>query len=79
MSIVTKGRWIKKWRVESFIEYDTSYVVSMDAEGVFGCSCPVWKFRRLECKHIKRIKENYLENLFNVTLMDLGEKEQRAF
>jgi hypothetical protein len=47
--------WVKKWEVESLSE-DKTYVVSIDAYGNYGCSCPVWKFKRRECKHIKEVQ-----------------------
>ncbi len=47
--------WIKRWEVESE-NGNGKYVVAIDQNGVYGCSCPQWKFRRQECKHIARIK-----------------------
>ena len=48
-------RWIKHWMVpRSSGEGD--WTVAIDKNGVYGCSCPVWKFRRLECHHIKQVK-----------------------
>lgn len=49
------GKWIKKWEVESS-SGNGKYVVSLSDKGIWGCSCPVWKFRRQECHHIKQIK-----------------------
>jgi len=49
-------RWRHRW-------YLGAYVVAMDNGGKFGCSCPVWKFKRVECKHILQIKENLFANL----------------
>jgi len=34
------------------------YIVSETTTGDWECSCPVWKFRRKECKHIKKVKAN---------------------
>jgi len=31
------------------------YKVSYGNDGAWGCSCPAWKFRREECKHISEI------------------------
>lgn len=31
------------------------YKVSYGDDGSWGCSCPAWKFRREECKHIREI------------------------
>jgi len=50
-------KWIKKWNIESE-SGNGNYVVSLSDENEWGCSCPVWKFRRQECKHIKRVKLN---------------------
>jgi len=30
--------------------------VAVDRDGIYGCSCPVWKFKKQECKHIRGIK-----------------------
>jgi len=49
------GKWIKKWKVKSE-NSDREYTVSLSDLGVWGCSCPAWKFRRQECAHIKHIK-----------------------
>lgn len=49
------GRWIERWSVESD-DMDREYVVSRDAQGEFGCSCPQWKFGKapkVNCKHIE--------------------------
>ena len=48
-------RWIKRWKVPRS-EGDGTWTVAIDKDGVYGCSCPVWKFRRLECHHIKQVK-----------------------
>ena len=50
-------KWIKKWIVESESS-NKKYTVSLSDENTWGCSCPVWKFRRQECKHIIRVKLN---------------------
>ena len=49
------GKWIKKWKVKSDSS-DREYTVSISENGTWGCSCPVWKFRRQECKHIELVK-----------------------
>ena len=33
-------------------------MVALSDKNEWGCSCPAWKFRRLECKHIIRVKLN---------------------
>jgi hypothetical protein len=49
------ARWVRGWDVESDSS-DTIYRVSVSDNEEWGCSCPVWKFRRVECKHIMKIK-----------------------
>lgn len=46
-----RGRWVARWCVESD-DLDHEYTVSIDAAGEYGCSCPRWKFKREQCKHI---------------------------
>jgi len=48
-------KWIKRFKVQSS-SGNGDYIVAIDKEGNYGCSCPVWKFKRLECHHIKQIK-----------------------
>ena len=48
------AKWIKKWDVQG--SKGNTYTVSLGDDGSYGCSCPVWKFRREECKHIKQVK-----------------------
>lgn len=48
-------KWIKKWKVEGE-SGSVSYVVSLSDKHIWGCSCPVWKYRRQECKHIVSVK-----------------------
>ena len=54
MKTPSRSKWVKKWEVNG--SNDEIWVVSQDREGNFGCSCPVWKFKRHECKHIQEIK-----------------------
>lgn len=49
-------RWVKRWNVKGSNE--NIWVVAIDKEGNYACSCPQWKFRRIECHHIKFIKLN---------------------
>lgn len=51
-----KDKWIKRWKVKSD-NGNGEYTVAVDSKGNYGCSCPVWKFKRQECKHIIQIKE----------------------
>lgn len=48
--------WVKKWDVPSTTNRSKAYIVAMNDQGGYGCSCPAWKFRRLQCKHIQRIQ-----------------------
>jgi len=50
-------KWIKKWKVQSS-SGNGNYIVSIDVNGNYGCSCPVWKFRRQECHHIVKVKNS---------------------
>jgi len=34
------------------------YIVAKTLDGDLQCSCPVWKFRRIVCKHIKAVQSN---------------------
>lgn len=52
---IIMAMWIKKWNVEG--STGNTYVVSQDENGEFGCSCPVWTFRRKVCKHIIWLKD----------------------
>lgn len=50
-------KWKTRWKVPSESDLDKTYTVAQDAEEEYGCSCPVWKFRRQECKHIQAVKD----------------------
>jgi len=54
---INKMNWVKKWHIKSESS-NKEYVVSLSDENTWGCSCPAWKFRRQECKHIIRVKLN---------------------
>jgi len=45
------------WRVESFTEPGKFYEVKR-IENEWTCTCPSFQKRHMECKHIKRVKEN---------------------
>lgn len=62
-------KWVKRWEIESWAGKDP-YVVSISVDGQWGCSCPQWKFRRKECKHIQEVKarENWKEGDINSLL-----------
>jgi len=62
------ARWVRGWDVESDSS-DTVYRVSISDNEEWGCSCPVWKFRRQICKHILKVQSetNFQEgNISNV-------------
>lgn len=52
------SKWVKQWDCPSHSDPDKKYVVSQAEDGTFGCDCPVWKFRRQECKHIQQVKHH---------------------
>ena len=41
MSRIENDKWVKRWVVESS-SGGGEYVIGMDAEGNYGCSCPAW-------------------------------------
>ncbi len=47
-------KWIKRWTVASESGPGV-YIVALDKDGTYGCSCPVWKFHRKQCKHIQEV------------------------
>jgi len=49
-----KDKWIKRWQVPG--SNGNVWTVAIDKDGNYGCSCPAWKFRRLECRHIQHVK-----------------------
>ena len=57
MAVSTKkDRWLKRWEVPRS-SGDGNWIVAIDKDGNYGCSCPVWKFKRQECHHIKLVKQ----------------------
>jgi hypothetical protein len=51
---MTIGKWIKRWAVQG--SGPKPWTVSLSDQGVYGCSCPRWKFKREECHHIQQVK-----------------------
>jgi hypothetical protein len=54
-------KWVKQWKVSSWKSSGNdltpgAYTVSLSVDGEWGCSCPRWKFKREECKHIREIQ-----------------------
>lgn len=54
-------KWIEKYEVPKS-KGTGSWIVSKSDTGQWGCSCPVWKFKREECKHIGAVKEGDFDN-----------------
>ncbi|MBV6343626.1 SWIM zinc finger family protein [Candidatus Magnetobacterium casensis] len=48
-------KWVNRWPVPRS-DGKGNWIVAVDKDGNWGCSCPVWKFGRKECKHIGAIK-----------------------
>ena len=49
--------WIARYSVESS-NGDKLYTVAKKDDGTWGCTCPVFKFRHIECKHIQAVQAN---------------------
>jgi hypothetical protein len=52
---MAKDKWVKRWKVPKS-NGDGDWIVAIDGDGNYGCSCPVWKFKRQECHHIRLVK-----------------------
>jgi len=51
--------WVSKESHCPFpINKPKDYIVSETVDGEWQCSCPVWKFKRRECHHIREAKRN---------------------
>lgn len=48
-------RYTKQWQVPSSIGTGI-WTVSLDKNGGYSCSCPRWKFKRENCKHIQDVR-----------------------
>lgn len=44
--------WVKRWATASQTHRGRTYVVALRRDGVVGCSCPHWIYRRSDCRHI---------------------------
>jgi len=62
---MTANTWIRGWDVHSHTDPLKKYRVSQALGGHYGCSCPRWKFSKMDgdghrpdCKHITEIKTN---------------------
>lgn len=49
------SQWVKRWECPSESNPTKSYVVAQNKDGEWGCGCPVWIYRRQECKHIRHV------------------------
>lgn len=47
-------RYVKQWNVEG--STGNAYVVSLNKNGGYECSCPRWIYARKECSHIRLVK-----------------------
>ena len=47
---------LRRLEVASMSNPNKTYIVVEKEDHTWQCSCPVWIFRRKECKHIKREK-----------------------
>lgn len=52
--------WVERHEVASS-DLERMYTVSRHRDGHWGCSCPVWKFKRQECKHIDEVRRRIHE------------------
>ena len=50
-------KWIKRWKIPKS-NGNGFWTIAIDKNGNYGCSCPVWIYRRLECHHIIQVKRN---------------------
>lgn len=48
--------WVRTTAIQSDSKPGLYYQVGITDKGQYGCSCPHWKFRRAECKHIRQVK-----------------------
>lgn len=49
-------KWVKRWKING--SNGNIWTVAIDKDGNYGCSCPIWKFKREECHHILQVKQN---------------------
>ena len=51
-------KYLKKYTVSSESQAGKEYLVSITENGQWQCSCKHWTTRHVECKHIKKVKQN---------------------
>lgn len=78
MTATTKDRWVKRWEVPKS-SGDGNWIVAIDKDGNYGCSCPVWKFKRQECHHILEIKQNGGQEVAPLTPEQRAELRLKAY
>lgn len=61
--------WIKRWEVNGTDGH--IWIVALGDDGKWGCSCPVWKFKRVECHHIDMIRSEYQDNKKEYTELEI--------
>jgi len=71
-------KWIKRWEVPKS-SGEGVWIVALDKQGNYGCSCPLWKFRREECHHILQVKNNGGEQVKNLTEEERAELKLKAY
>ena len=65
MTVARKSKWVRRWEVAA--SNGGTWIVAQDKDGEYGCSCPVWKFKRQECHHIAAIKRDPSEEITEPT------------
>jgi hypothetical protein len=53
---LAKTVYVQQWQIQSHSTPNKFYKVSLTENGEYQCSCPVWIFRRKQCKHIEQVK-----------------------
>jgi Fanconi anemia group M protein len=48
---------LRSWRVPSETKPGVEYTVTLGDDGSWSCTCPHYTYRRVECKHILKVKE----------------------
>jgi Fanconi anemia group M protein len=50
---------LRSWRVPSEAKPGIEYTVTLGEDGTWSCTCPHYTYRRVECKHILKVKEGF--------------------
>lgn len=59
----------KFYKVKSFTDPDTTYIVRRDVRGHWGCNCSRWIFKKRnepDCKHIDKVKKGVDKQVANL-------------